>query len=207
MAANLFRAGEGRARPEGGGGEEGRNESVRAEFLCPREKGGVYRQGRIIGDSLFLLASPPPRDPSFNSLDPIYRLCSIDCPKLWTLPFFVADRSFVFEPRTHLALDPSAYRGFRNISQWDSLQSRSYFPILFNDGSSTLSHRRYFSVFFFLQNRKLNQTLLSFPSQMSASRFFFLGDYLLCMRILFFLQKILIEIFIIINYSINYEFT
>lgn len=50
-----------------GGGGEGMRDRVRG-IPVPREKGGIYRRNRVIGDSLFLLAFPS-RVLSFNSLD------------------------------------------------------------------------------------------------------------------------------------------
>lgn len=101
MAANLFWVGEGRTlyelnvvRPRGGYG------SVCVEFLCRAKKGGVYRRGRIIGDSLFLLASPS--HVPFQFTRPIYRLCSIDYPKLRSI--FLRSVHPSFEP-VCLALD------------------------------------------------------------------------------------------------------
>lgn len=86
MAANLFWVGEGRA-PRGGGTRE----RVRG-IPMPREKGGIYRQDRIIGDSLFLLTFPS--HVLFQFTRPIYRLCSIDYSKLFVPPFFAIHLSF-----------------------------------------------------------------------------------------------------------------
>lgn len=56
----------------------GYESSVYVEFLCRAKRVAVYRRGRIIGDSLFLLAHSS--HVPFQFTRPIYRLCSIDYP-------------------------------------------------------------------------------------------------------------------------------
>lgn len=71
---------------------EGMRERVRGIPVPRAERVAVYRRGRIIGDSLFFLAYPS--HIPFQFTRPIYRLCSIDYPRL---------RSIFLRPFIHLS--------------------------------------------------------------------------------------------------------
>lgn len=99
-------------RPERRVGRPGREMRTCARnslfLLRPREKGGIYKRGRIIGDSLFLLTRPRAPTIPVNSLDRF-----TDCVQLiiqsYIPPLFGVHRSF-HQLHVLYTLDRSVYQ-------------------------------------------------------------------------------------------------